>query len=101
VKMARMHAAKDQSDLGSEMGLHRITIGKWENGQVVNDNDYKAESFERAAQKVTGLPREFFSIKLDDLPNMVKAWKQVSRLPDPGEAQALVDEKLRRDQKRR
>jgi DNA-binding XRE family transcriptional regulator len=99
VRAARAYRDVTQTELGDELGHGRDTIGRWEKGEV--DQDYKVDSFRRAAVKLTSMPEEFFVINFDDLPNMERAWKQVSRLPDPDELQSLVDERLRRGPRRR
>lgn len=100
VKAARVYRDVTQTQLGKELGHGRQTIGRWENGEV--DTDYKRESLEKAAAKVTDMPREFFSIDFDDLPNMVRAWDQANRLQKgPADLKALIDERLRRGPKRR
>lgn len=74
VKAARVYRDVTQTDLGKALGHRRETVGRWENGEI--DRDYKRESLLRAAVKVTGMPKEFFSIDFKQLPEMVKAWRQ-------------------------
>jgi DNA-binding XRE family transcriptional regulator len=95
VKAARIYRNVTQAELADEIGHDRTTTIRWERGDI--DKDYKRATLEAAASKVTDMPREFFVINFDDLPNMVRAWKQASRLPNPDALRDLVDEKLRRD----
>jgi transcriptional regulator with XRE-family HTH domain len=99
IKSARSYSGTTQADLADTLGLDRGTVIRWERGEI--DRDYKLETFRRAAEKATRMPEEFFVIDFDDLPNMHRAWTQVSRLPDPDELQSLVDERLRRGPKPR
>lgn len=86
------------------IGVERHDLGVWEKGDFGSssrprNSDRKRQDAISRVRQGSGLPEEFFVIDFNDLPNMLNAWKQVSRLPDPARLQDAVDEILKRGPK--
>jgi len=94
VKAARHYRGLDQETAAEKMRVEPATLGRYEKGQIP---EIKRSGLIERASEATDLPHEFFSVNFDDLPLMVRAWRQASRLPRPEDLQALIDEMLKPD----
>lgn len=82
-------------DLGAALERRRQTVSDYVHGRI--DDEMKREALEAKTAELADLPREFFQVNFDDLPNMLKAWASISELPEPEELEALVAERLKQD----
>lgn len=94
VRAARHYRGLDQETAAEKMRVEPATLGRYEKGQIP---EIKRSGLIERASEATELPHEFFSINFDDLPLMMRAWTQVSRLPRPEDLKRIVDETLKPD----
>jgi transcriptional regulator with XRE-family HTH domain len=74
VAAARAYRRKTQTDLAGLLGVRRQTVADYEEGKI--SKEVTREGIISKACELTDLPREFFAIDFNDLPVMVKAWRQ-------------------------
>jgi transcriptional regulator with XRE-family HTH domain len=93
VAAARAYRRKTQTDLADMLGVRRQTVADYEEGKI--GAEVKREGIIAKTCELTDLPREFFAIDFNDLPVMVKAWRQVADYPDQDALQKLLADRPR------
>jgi transcriptional regulator with XRE-family HTH domain len=83
VAAARAYRRKTQTDLADLLGVQRQAVAAYEEGKITRE--VTREGLIAKTCELTDLPREFFAIDFNDLPVMVKAWRQVVDQGDEGD----------------
>lgn len=81
---ARGYRRESVSSFAARIEHDRMELRRWELGDFGSDarartQARKRENAVRLIQEASGLPIEFFSIDLAQLPDMVTAWRQVQQ----------------------
>jgi transcriptional regulator with XRE-family HTH domain len=91
VAAGRAYRNLDQATVAKRLKIEPATLGRYEKGEIP---ELVQRGLVEKASQTLKLPEEFFLVNLAELPLMAEAWKQVRRLPRPGDLEHLVSEVL-------
>ena len=86
---SRVPSAKEWAE---RIGVDRSTLKRYELGKI--EREKRAWAIDQCVAQ-TGLPRLFFAVDFNDLPEMVAAWRQVQGADQPGSLDHLIREQER------